>query len=190
MGVIIGIRTPDMAEPWFTAVERFGPAHGAWSKYIEWSGLNQVEELVSLDTLLCPPVLMDVRDDHWPHIVIEHDYLMLFKDLEVLRRALAASDVKEARLLCVLRDPIGLPILAAELNSFRFVGFDLVDAETGVSALSNCGGWPELDNAELSRWGLITDYHRAAQLQKELLRGHPEERHADCDLWALFAATE
>ncbi len=56
----------DMAEPWFTAVERFGPANGAWSNYIEWSGLNQVEELVSLDTLLCPPVLMDVRDDYWP----------------------------------------------------------------------------------------------------------------------------
>jgi hypothetical protein len=155
-----------MTQPWFIAVERFGPANGAaWAKYVEWSKLDQVEELVSLDNMLCPTVLKDIRDHHWPHIVNEDCYLHFFTDLEFLRQELAAEKVEGARLLCVLRNPDKRPSLSAELSSFCFLGFDLVEAASGISALSNCGGWPELGNRELSKWGLLTDHTRALDLQ-------------------------
>jgi hypothetical protein len=51
--------------PWFIAVEKFGPADGdAWTKYVEWSGLSQLDELISLDTILCPTLLPDIKDDY------------------------------------------------------------------------------------------------------------------------------
>lgn len=174
--------------PWFIAVERFGPAQGqSWLKYIEDSGLTQIEDLVSLDTMLCPPVLKETLEEYWPHIVNESGYLQFFRDLDFLRGALAAASSKEARMLCVFRNPNEPPTLPPELSSFRFLGFDLVEADSGVSALSNCGGWPELKNEELSKWGLIADHKRALQLQEVLPRAHPEEPHAQCDVWAIFA---
>jgi len=174
--------------PWFIAIERFGPHDGeAWLKYIEGAGLSQVEDLVSLDTMLCPPVLTEIRNDYWPHIVNEDYYGHFFTDLNFLRSAVAAEGKNEARVLCVFRNPVELPTLSAELSSFRFLGFDLVEAGSGVSALSNCGGWPELRNEELSKWGLIEDHNRVLELQRDLPRAHPEEPHADCDVWAIFA---
>ena len=39
----------------FTAVERFDPScDERWQGYIEWSGLGQLQEVVSLDGILCP----------------------------------------------------------------------------------------------------------------------------------------
>ncbi|WP_292132320.1 hypothetical protein [Mesorhizobium sp.] len=67
------------------------------------------------------------------------------------------------------------------------MGYDLMDQAVGVSALTNCGGFPDVfANAELSRVGLIDDFDRAVETRDSLRRMHPEERHADCDLWAIF----
>jgi hypothetical protein len=39
--------------PWFIATEQFGPWTGAsWTSYLSWSGLNQLEKVVSLDPML------------------------------------------------------------------------------------------------------------------------------------------
>lgn len=178
-----------MSQPWFVAVERFGPANGkAWLKYIEWSGLKQLEGLVSLDSMLCPVVLQFIRDEDWRHIVQANGFEDYFTELPALHNALAVADVKDAQILCVFRNPDDQPLLPEYLGAFRFLGFDLVDAASGVSALTNCGGWPELDNSELSEFGLIETHSRAAQLQRLLCRNHPEEPHAACDVWAIFAA--
>jgi hypothetical protein len=45
-----------MKEFWFIAVETFGPAHEGWEKYIQWSKLTQLKEVVDLDCSLCPAV--------------------------------------------------------------------------------------------------------------------------------------
>jgi hypothetical protein len=51
--------------PWFIATEPFTPANGAgWDKYIEWSGLAQLKELISLDPILCPSVLAELKRDY------------------------------------------------------------------------------------------------------------------------------
>jgi hypothetical protein len=98
------------------------------------------------------------------------------------------ADIGDGRILCVYRNPEIPPVLPAELSGFRLVGYDLVEVGSGPSALSNCGGWPGiLANSELSPKGLLESHARALQLQGLLRRQHPEEHHANCDVWAIFA---
>lgn len=172
--------------PWFIALRKFGPADGdKWTDYVKWSGLSQLDELISLDSMLCPTLLPDIEDDYWPHIVNEDFCLHFFTDLAFLRRQVA--DLAGGRILCVTRNPESPPVLPAELNSFSLIGYDLLDEGAGTSALSNCGGWPGiLDNSELSPKGLIESHARALQLRELLAHRYPQESHAQCDVWAIF----
>ena len=58
-------------QPWFIATARFDPNTNAqeWAQHIAGSGLKQLDEVVTLDSLLCPPVLREVKPSYWPHIV-------------------------------------------------------------------------------------------------------------------------
>ncbi len=176
--------------PWFIAVECFGPPNGdAWRNYLQWSGLHQLTELISLDSILCPTVFPDVEDSHWGHIV-EEDYLLcFFTDLPFLRQALEKVRVPY-RLLCVFRNPTTEPKLTDELRGFSVSGYDLIEADGGgVSALTNCGGFPKsFRNEELNSVGLIPELDRAVEVQAELRARYPEEHHADCDVWAVCSA--
>jgi len=50
----------------YSAVKRFDPACGErWREYIDWSGLTQLREVVSLDGLLCPTVIEELTDEDW-----------------------------------------------------------------------------------------------------------------------------
>jgi hypothetical protein len=171
-------------KPWFIAVEPFSPYDGTkWQKYIEWSGLTQLAELVSLDPILCPPVLDDVRDEYWQHIVNEDFMLAFFLDADFLRRQV--SKVQRKNLLCVFRNPSEPPI--SPDTSFEFTGYDLVDVQHSASALKNCGGFPDaFSNSELSTVGLLPDFNRAVEVQKLLRQRHPEEPHAKRHLLAIF----
>ncbi len=176
-------------KPWFIATEKFGPESGeAWTKYIKWSGLIQLEELVSLDYSLCPTVLPTIKDEYWPHIVNADFMLSFFLNLEFLKEQI--SEMRDTNLLAVFYDPpehCG----TVEQESFVFLGYDLMEKNGGASSLSNCGGFPEVfSNSELSQQGLLTDYSRAKQVQSELRRIYPGEPQADCTLWAIFRASQ
>jgi hypothetical protein len=175
-------------QPWYIATRRFTPRCGhPWQKYVAWSGLTQLDEVVSLDRMLCPPVLADIRDEYWPYIVNEDFMLNFFIDLEFLLAQL--SGVGEHNLLCVYRNPPAPPPPCIGSGQFEFLGYDLVDAEGSASALTNCGGFPDVfDNAELSPKGLLTSHGRALQVQSELRERHPAERHAVCHVWAVGRA--
>jgi hypothetical protein len=43
-----------------------------------------LEEVVSLDKLLCPPILREVKTEYWPHIVNEDFILHFFTDLGLM----------------------------------------------------------------------------------------------------------
>ena len=72
----------------YTAVQRFDPACGErWHEFIEWSGLKQLREVVSLDLILCPTAFGELTDEDWRHNVQEDFKITLFHDLDhVLRR--------------------------------------------------------------------------------------------------------
>jgi hypothetical protein len=174
--------------PWFIATEQFSPLDGSrWRKYIEWSGLVQLTEVVSLDPILCPPILNELKAEYWPHIVNENFMLNYFVNLEFLKREIA--NVPRRNLLCVFRNPSD-ESARPPVDAFQFLGYDVVDVENGASALTNCGGFPGVfANSELSPVGLLSDFKRAIQVQQLLRSRHPEEPHANCHLWAVFRST-
>jgi hypothetical protein len=173
-------------EPWFTATEVFGPQNGqSWERYVNFSGLRQLDELVSLDSLLCPPVLKELKEKYWSYIVNEDFMLKYFVDLDFLKKEI--SGMANINLLGVFRNPPIQPTSDAVPANFEFLGYDLCERDGGVSALCNCGGFPEaFSNDELSCKGLLASYSRAVEVQKRLRRSYPEEPHADCHLWAIF----
>lgn len=175
-------------QPWFIATERFTSRDGeAWEKYVAWSGLRHLDEVVSLDPMLCPTLLPETRADYWPHIVNEDFMLNFFVDLDFLLEQIPG--VREKNLLCVYRDPASPPPPCKGPIRFEFLGYDLVDVHGGASALTNCGGFADVfENTELSSKGLLTSHGRAFQVRADLRARHPEEHHADCHVWAISRA--
>ncbi len=84
--------------PWFIATQPFGPEDGErWLKYVEWSGLTQLEELVCLDGTLCRPILRETKNEYWPHIVNEDFMLDFFVDFDFSGALSAGAPVKVMR---------------------------------------------------------------------------------------------
>lgn len=177
-------------EPWFIATKKFGPWNGAsWTRYVSWSGLKQLEEVVSLDPMLCGTVLPEIRPEYWDRIVGEDFMLNFFTDLGFLRKEVAA--IPEKNVLCVFRNPEEDPVVSDQPIPFRFLGYDLVDVMGGASALTNCGGFPKaFSNEELTDKGLLAARNRAFAVRDALRLFYAEEPHADCHVWAIFRAVE
>jgi hypothetical protein len=173
--------------PWFVATAKFDKTDATWAKYIAWSGLRQLDEVISLDSSLCPTILPDIKPEYWNHIVNEDFMLHFFTDLDYLRGETA--NIPRRNLLCVFRNPFTHPTSAQVPEGFEFTGYDLTDKESGTSALTNCGGFPKaFSNTELSEKGLLRAFERAKTVQDALVREYPGEHHADCHLWAIFRA--
>ena len=170
--------------PWFIATEKFDQTNAGWEKYIAWSGLEQLDEVVSLDGSLCPTVLPNVKEEYWKYIVNEDFMLHFFVDLDYLRNETA--DIHRKNLLCVFRNPPSHPSSQVP-EGFEFIGYDLVDKDSSISALTNCGGFPKaFSNGELSENGLFRTHERSREVQEALRQQYPTEHHADCHLWAIF----
>ena len=170
--------------PWFIATEKFDQTNAGWEKYITWSGLEQLDEVVSLDGSLCPTVLPNVKKEYWKYIVNEDFMVQFFIDLDYLRKETASFHRKN--LLGVFRNPPGHPSSQVP-EGFEFIGYDLVDKDSSISALTNCGGFPKaFSNGELSENGLFRTHERSREVQDALRQQYPTEHHADCHLWAIF----
>ncbi len=172
----------DPIGPLYVVTEKFGPSHPKWAGYIEWSGLKQVREIVSLDSMLCETVVDGPADDDWPHIVNENFMLHYFTDLPYLLKR--AGSVSGRNLLCIFRNPSEPP---AAPDGFRLLGYDLVDVLGSVSALVNCGGFPnDFSNEELSSFGLIDSFDRAYEIQRALREHYRGGEHSTCHVYAMF----
>ena len=67
----------------YSAVKRFDPICGEpWQKFIEWCGLMQLREVVSLDGILCPTIFRDLIAEDWQHNAQEDSQINLFHDLD------------------------------------------------------------------------------------------------------------
>ena len=85
----------------------------------------------------------------------------------------------------VLDEPTDLPegsddaVASSRDPSFAFCGFDLIDEQVGIRALTNCGG---VDKAflpgDLSDCGLLVDLARAVAVRQLLLTEYRDEPHA------------
>jgi hypothetical protein len=169
--------------------ERFSPEGGdRWSKYIQWSGLVHLKEVVGLDCLLCPSVLREYVDEDWPHLILLGHIFACFDDVQyALNRIGKVFNDKRHQVLAVAREPAEEQVLAARLSGFRFLGYELIEEATSISALTNCGGF---DNAfapaDLSEYGLILTAGHAREIQRSLADLFPNEHHAECAVWAVW----
>lgn len=140
----------------------------SWNKYIEWSKLTHLTELVSLDgmlnELLVEPDYYDNVDD-WNFIHVVEQYQTGFSTtLDFVFKRLKAKD--KFNLLTVVLEP---------------------DQDFSISALTNCGGFDETFlPTDLNDKGLIDDFTKAYDVKKRLLENNPDEHHADTNVIAVW----
>ena len=179
-----------MSKVWYTVRNTYDPestGNFSWQKYIGWSRLTQLKELVSLDGMLNElsfELNLDSEED-WKHIITDGDYVTdLFNSAEyVLQRT---KDLEYFNFLAVIKNPTRDSTLLVS-GEFEFLGYELLDEDYGVSALTNCGGFDKTFRPnELNRLGLIDDLNRAQQIQKDLITNNPEEHHAYCNLFGIW----
>jgi hypothetical protein len=172
---------------WYIAVRPFGPQSGqAWRDYLDWAKLPQLVELVTLDNSLCPSLLGAPTAEDWKHNVQE-DYLIdLFWDLDYLLGRVKSEAARNV--LAVVRDPQAQGDDEWRDPRFAFQGYDLIEQPgLGISALSNCGGFPlAFQPEDLSPVGLLARLDYARAIQQRLRQAYPAEHHADCRAWAIW----
>lgn len=173
-------------KPCYVAVEKFSPADGqVWENYIRWSGISQLTEVVSLDGCLCRPILDEFITEDFEHICKGQYLSEFFQDLDYLLRRVHSKN--GIQILAVVREPISEAGGLLQDDRFEFFGYDLLEDDTRISALTNCGGFGKaFANSELSSVGLIQNLARAKETQKSLMINYPEEAHAQTAIWALW----
>jgi tetratricopeptide (TPR) repeat protein len=177
-----------MRECWYIATKRFGPHQEAeWKKYLAWSGLSHLRCVISLDGILCPPLVNELTAEDWQHNVQQDNFTDYFLDAGYLLHRIEVIDC-DANLLAVVREPQEDCGNLAVGPGFYFRGYDLIETPTGVSALTNCGGFDlAFQPDDLNEFGLIPRYDAGRKIQQLLRDKYPEEAHAQCDLFALWS---
>jgi hypothetical protein len=192
-GTVLASNTPPIlmiTAPLYIATEQFGPADSErWRKYIEWAKIPALDEVVTLDKLLCPRLVRELAAEDWDHIVNEDFRLDYFYHLDYLLTRIA--HIARRNVLGLYRNPGRHITEPPESRDFVFIGYDLIEEETQISALTNCGGFPKAySNEELNRCGLISDFSRAEEVRRLLPTEYPEEAHANCELYAIWRLNE
>ncbi len=173
----------------FRVSERFGPQDGErWSKYLSWSGLTHLEEVVGLDGCLSPCLLDTLGAEDWDHVVFgDHIFACFDTPDYAMRRVAVDVDRERLQLLALAREPDEKDVLTATLPGFALKGFDLIEEATAISALTNCGGFAgAFEAADLVPTGLVATCSRADEIRQALATLYPEESHADCAVWAVW----
>ena len=176
--------------PLFIATYRFDRFDGdTWNKYVEWAKIPNLVEVVSVDGSLCEPIVREFVDEDWKHNVHENCRLNYFYDLEYLIRRVAG--VTRRNILGLYRNPDAHIDSAPAGGDFVFMGYDLIEESTHISALTNCGGFPEtFSKDELNKYGLLFEFARAREVREWLPVHNPDEPHAYCEMYAIWRLSE
>ncbi len=174
---------------WYTAREIYDSEYGvefSWDKYIKWSKLTHLTELVSLDGILNGLAFEPdfTSEEDWKYIVTKEQMItQFFNSIDyVLEKT---KDIEYYNLLAVIREPNESKMDLS--TNFDFIGYDLIERGGNVSALTNCGGFDEsFLPSDLNEFGLIHEWTKAKKIQKDLRINNPEEHHADCYLYEVW----
>jgi hypothetical protein len=179
---------------YYVATSKFGPTtHRTWQgydmnwrEYIAWSKLTHLQEVISLDSVLGTRVVEkeDPLDGYFRFW--EDSTPGSYTSLAYLLTKLEGQDPATYNVLAVIKEPTE-PCEALYLEDFEFIGYDLLEKNGGISALTNCGGF---DNTflpdDLNSFGLIDQYPKAIKIKQDLFENNPEEPHAHCEAWAIW----
>lgn len=92
----------------------------------------------------------------------------------------------EQILLIMVRPDVNLidEHLVSVIDVFTFCGYDLVEMNTCISAITNCGAYFDnaVDYGNLNEYGLLSNYLDAVKTQILLRDHYPDENHAYCEV--------
>ncbi len=135
--------------------------------------------------MLCPVVPEELVREDWEHNVHADYQVSHFRPLSYLRARVAGTAGLDV--LAVLQNPSAADVARVALAGFALAGFDVVDVHGDVSALTNCGGFDDVFlPSELNQLGLLDHLDRADSVRAGLRAAYPAERHAECDVWAIW----
>ncbi|MGK9123899.1 hypothetical protein M1D52_07250 [Olivibacter sp. SA151] len=159
----------------------------SWDKYIAWSKLIHLTEVVSLDSqlneLLVEPDYSDADDWNFIHTV-EHIKTGFFSTQDYVFRRIKVKG--KFNMLRVVVEP-DQDCNGIVIDDYEFIGYDLLDQYFDTSALTNCGGFNETFlSSELNNRGLIDDFSKAYDIKEKLLYNNPNEHHADTNVIAVW----
>lgn len=168
----------------FAACRKFDSNCGdEWSRFVHWSGFHHIEEIVSVDTILCPSLIDTLIDDDW-EFNIHSDYrTSFFHDHEYLKRRVK-YDSSRHNILALTEFPTHLP---APPNGFIHCGYDILDSFNSNSVLTNCGKHPTAyTTTDLNRVGLVDDLDRVTCIAEAIRDKNPDDDHcSDCRVWGI-----
>ncbi len=85
------------------------------------------------------------------------------------------------QIIAVILRPNLEPIEYMETRGFTFCGYDLVEEETLISAITDYGGgFDSIPYEKLTEYGLLPTYQDAVLAQLALVEEEPDEPHAYC----------
>jgi hypothetical protein len=175
---------------YYTALERFDHNNGdRWVDYTRWLGRNDLIRIVSLDSILCSPVVHTESSEDWQFVAKEEFMLDFFTDLNFVLQRVAGH--RPFMVLAVARDPSEADVNGFSQPNFEFAGFDIVDTQFIASALLNNSRFQGVfDVGELSQEsGLILSWERAFQIRDILRERYPDCDGAKCHVWAIWRYT-
>lgn len=173
----------------YRVVQRYSPdTIPDWAKFVRFSGLAHVHEVVGLDSLLCAQLRPERSDEDWKHAVMPEFVDGLYDAPEyALARLGGEFSSQSHQLIAVARDPDTAGLRAVELAGFDFLGLELIEEETEISALTNCGGFDGAVAPDaLNEFGLVSQLVDAQALLDALRSAFPLEPHANCKVWAVW----
>jgi len=154
-----------------------------FDSYRAFSGFSHITELVTLDSMMCPDLVDELRNEDWEHNVQKDFRTELFRDADYLlsRQPLDAS---KHQLFAALECP---PAEVVVPRGFTICGHDIMDSYFGNSTLTNCGPIPEaFKPTEVNELGLIDDRDRAFAIRDTMRKLQPDDPHLGaCEVWLL-----
>lgn len=175
-------------EIWYTARKRFTIDNESWPDYIDWAKLYTVnKELITLDFSLCEPTIkVNFESGTFNKVAVVSKNLYFtycYNDLDFV--VANTSNTLNYNILAVAFNPLK-ECSGYLINNFVFIGYDLMDQSNDTSSLTNCGGFEDVFNYNLlNKHGLISDFATASKINTLLIETHPEEYHADTNIWAI-----
>ncbi len=167
----------------YTIRQRFTPDLSRWDSYIEFSGFKQIRELITLDSMMCPSIISELRDEDWNHNVHEDWKTELFYNSEYLITR-DGFDSKTQQVLGIIQRP---ERSASTLPNLENCGFDIMDSYFGNSTLTNCGQVPEaFSPSAVNQYGLLENLDEAYRIRDRMRQLQPDDPHlGNCDVWQI-----
>ena len=91
------------------------------------------------------------------------------------------------QIIAVIPRPNSEPVEQMSNRGFTFCGYDLVEEDTTISSITNCGGgFTSVPYKKLTEYGLLPTYRDAVLTQLALIEEDPDEPHAYCMICEIW----